>query len=127
MNNEIALFNEIKELEYTLLNPAARKSAAILTDILSDDFIEFGSSGKTYNKQQSIDALQNEAAEAIDITNFQIRCVAPTTILATYIAVKGNKTDYPQSSLRSSLWVSKNGKRQIIFHQGTNINRADNS
>lgn len=127
MKNEITLINEIKELELKLLNPAVRKSASILSNILSDDFIEFGSSGKTYNKQQTIDALQNEKTVTINISDFKIRSISPDVLLALYTAEKIVSTNYSKNSLRSSLWIKQNDNWQIMFHQGTNINQVDNS
>ncbi|WP_375472314.1 DUF4440 domain-containing protein [uncultured Nostoc sp.] len=50
----------LRELEERLLQPDVRKSAKDIMDLLADEFIEFGSSGRVFNKQQIIESLQNE-------------------------------------------------------------------
>ena len=41
----------IQQLELSLLDPSSRKSVNILDCLIDDDFIEFGSSGNIYHKQ----------------------------------------------------------------------------
>ena len=43
-----------RRLEERLLQPEVRQSAEAVADLLADDFIEFGSSGQVFNKQQII-------------------------------------------------------------------------
>jgi hypothetical protein len=49
-----------RELEERLLEPDFRKSAKDIMDLLADEFIEFGSSGRVFNKQQIIESLQKQ-------------------------------------------------------------------
>lgn len=49
-----------RRLEEQLLQPEVRQSAEAVADLLADDFIEFGSSGQVFNKQQIIEGLQQE-------------------------------------------------------------------
>jgi uncharacterized protein DUF4440 len=44
-------------LEERLLEPSVRSAADELTDWLADEFVEFGSSGRVYDKPPVIDAL----------------------------------------------------------------------
>jgi hypothetical protein len=46
--------DEIRALEQSLLTPTVRSSAEELDRVLSDDFLEFGSSGRAYTKEQVI-------------------------------------------------------------------------
>ena len=50
----------LRRLEEELLNPEVRRSPDQVGDLLSDDFVEFGSSGGVFNKQQVIEALEQE-------------------------------------------------------------------
>jgi hypothetical protein len=114
--------NSFRELEEKLLNPDVRKSSLELQGLLSDDFIEYGSSGKTYNKQQVIESLQHESTDLFSILEFNVRELGQGIVLATYRVQKtsrnsGNKT----ISLRSSIWKLQDGNWKIVFHQGTNI------
>jgi hypothetical protein len=99
-----------------LLQPGVRKSVKELEILLTEDFIEFGSSGRTYNKQQVIDGLANESLVQMTLMNFKVKLLAPDVALSTYRVVKHKDMKY---SLRSSIWKLKEGKWQMVFHQGT--------
>ncbi|WP_442949931.1 DUF4440 domain-containing protein [Nostoc sp.] len=43
-------------MEERLLQPDVRKSAKDIIDLLADEFIEFVSSGRVFNKQQIIES-----------------------------------------------------------------------
>lgn len=115
---------EIKALEESLLNPETRKNKMLLSSLLSDDFVEFSSSGKVYTKDKMIEALLNEKDVYYSLNHFKIKELAQGFVLATYIA--NLKTIQPNSntraSLRSSIWKETNEKWSMTFHQGTNIN-----
>ena len=55
----------LRQLEERLLQPDVRKSVKDVMDLLADEFIEFGSSGRVFDKQQIINSLQNEPIEPI--------------------------------------------------------------
>jgi hypothetical protein len=50
----------LRRLEEELLKPEVRRSPGQVGVLLSDDFVEFGSSGGVFNKQQVIEALEQE-------------------------------------------------------------------
>lgn len=87
---------------------------------LADDFIEYGSSGRMYNKQQAIDGLIISSTAQMTIMDFEVKLLAPGVALATYRVIKlnnqGEETNY---SLRSSIWKLHKGRWQMVFHQGT--------
>ncbi|MCX7749056.1 MAG: DUF4440 domain-containing protein [Clostridia bacterium] len=107
-------------LEQRLLQPEVRSSVKDLEILAADDFMEFGSSGKVYNKEQVIDVLSSLSPVHMILTDFQVKLLSPGMVLTTYLVGKlsdqGEETKY---SLRSSIWRFKGGKWQIIFHQGT--------
>ncbi len=117
MKNEL---NRIKELEKALVNPLFRKSVSELSNLFTDDFMEFGSSGKVYSKKQTIKALQKTVTPKISIKNFRFKQINKQCVLVTYKSVvfDGRQKKY---SLRSSLWKKENRKWKIVFHQGTKI------
>ena len=115
----------IKSLEEKLLNPSVRKSFQELNELLADDFIEHGSSGKVYSKHQVIEALQKEFPFEGSISEFNTVNLTDEIVLATYTAEQTNKTDnIVKCSLRSSIWRKNNKKWQIVFHQGTPLNKV---
>jgi hypothetical protein len=74
---------ELKGLEEELLVPAVRKSTR-LTELLADDFIEFGSSGRIYTKSNLVAVPLAEAPVARTTSNFKVTSLAPDFALLTY-------------------------------------------
>lgn len=104
----------IQEMEESLLKPETRKSIPKLQKLIAEDFIEYGSSGIIYNKQDLLDSLHEEEPKDYLAENFKVKELSPTILLITY-----KITIAPRCSLRSSIWQYKNNRWQMIFHQGT--------
>ncbi|MBN3886684.1 MAG: DUF4440 domain-containing protein [Nostoc sp.] len=116
---EESLFREFEE---HLLQPDVRKSAKDIMDLLADEFIEFGSSGHVFDKQQIIKSLQNEPIEPLtrrSITEFKTLVLATGVVLVTYRLVRHISGEQSVHSLRSSIWKLNNHRWKMIFHQGT--------
>jgi len=97
-----------------------RKSAEVVADLLADGFIEFGSSGHVFNKQQVIEDLQQEPPAHRSLLQFNATVLAPGVVLATYRAVQYCPSgELPIYSLRSSIWKLSRDRWQMVFHQGT--------
>ena len=120
MAPEESLQEHLRELEERLLRPEVRRSPQELAQLLADDFREFGGSGRIFDKQQIIEALQNEQPSELWLEEFRSVALAPEIALATYRATsKAAHTGTESHSLRSSVWRKQNGRWQIVFHQGT--------
>jgi hypothetical protein len=106
--------NLFRQLEEQLLRPEVRMSAERVGDLLADDFVEFGASGRIYNKKQIIDLLEREQGRGgqLTIKDFLARQLAADVVLVTYRVVES-------LTIRSSIWRLTNGRWQIEFHQGT--------
>ena len=106
MEADNTLAQLFRELEERLLRPDVRRTPAAVGDLLADEFVEFGSSGRVFNKQQSIDALRAEAtASKRSVLDFRTRILAPGVVLATYRLVRSdNAGKAPTHFLRSSIW-----------------------
>lgn len=117
----------LRKLEERLLQPDVRKSAKDVMDLLADEFIEFGSSGRVYDKQQIINSLQNEPIEPLtqrSITEFKTLVLATGVVLVTYRVVRHISDEKPVYSLRSSIWKLNNDGWKMIFHQGTLVRKS---
>ena len=113
----------IKGLEEKLLRTDVRKNPDILDELLSEDFEEIGSIGRTSSRAEVVNWLVTKEKDIEwTVNEFRIRELSPDLVLAIYRADKKNKTNIQSAgSIRSSLW-KKNGNRwQMIFHQGTKI------
>lgn len=113
INLGIPMEQLIYELETSLLNPSTRKSVEKLNELIANDFVEFGSSGRVYTKEDILKYLPIEEHLDLTVEDFIVKELAQNVMLATY-RLKG--------CLRSSIWKNTNGKWQMVFHQGTRVN-----
>ena len=106
----------MRELEESLLLPDVRKSGR-LVELVADDFVEFGSSGRTYTKADLVAALQAEVPVTQTTSDFRIAKLAPEIALLTYRIER--HASPPVYTLRSSIWRNRDGRWQMVFHQAT--------
>ncbi len=125
MSPDPALSDHLRELEELMTKPEIRRSPEELAQLLADDFREFGSSGRVFDKQQIIDALKNQPPVQLWLDEFQVQGLAPDVALVTY---RGNcrfpGSDKLSHSLRSSIWRNQKGRWEVVFHQGTPSGQA---
>ncbi len=112
----MSLASELLALEKRLLDPHTRSSPEEISAILSDDFLEFGSSGKIYDKVKAVEVLAALDSGPYELTDFAVRELAPAVVLATYTVRFAGK-----HSLRSSIWKLRGDSWRLTFHQGTPI------
>lgn len=116
-----------RALEESLHRPEIRQAPEKVRALLADGFIEFGSSGATYGKDEIIAALAQEtsgAAAAIIADDFVLRVLGADTVLLTYRSLRRQPGQADRQALRSSLWQLVDGRWQMVFHQGTVIPRS---
>ena len=120
MNVEESQEDQVRQLEERLLRPEVRRSKVELAQLLADDFREFGSSGRVFDKQQIVDLLQDQPSYQLSLHDFRAVTLGSDLVLATYRATcrapDSNRTSH---SLRSSIWRKRGGRWQVVFHQGT--------
>lgn len=115
---------ELQSLELSFLDTNFRHSRNDIEPLIADDFLEFGSSGRSFDKAAVIDFLVNEPDTIAQRTmsRFQAKELAPGVVLVTFRIdqVRRDGTAAP-SSLRSSLWRRNDDRWQLVFHQGTPV------
>ena len=114
MSDQGALKEHLWQLEEKLLQPEIRTSPEELRNLLSNDFFEFGSSGKVlYN-----DGIDGDGIGVVKMTlsNFEIHQLSTKAVLTTYRIFNEVKM---QHTLRSSIWRFSDGQWKMFFHQGT--------
>ena len=107
------------ELEGLLLTDAVRKDWELAASLLGEEFREFGSSGTSYNKTEILDFLQMEAPVQLSMEDFGATLLAENVALVTYRSIREVAESTQSKALRSSIWVFRDGRWQVIFHQGT--------
>ncbi|MGZ4973160.1 MAG: DUF4440 domain-containing protein [Limisphaerales bacterium] len=70
MNIDPALGEHLQKLEELMLKPNVRRSAEQLSQLLADEFREFGGSGRVFDKGQIIDALKNQSPVQLWLDEF---------------------------------------------------------
>jgi hypothetical protein len=118
--SENDLAAHLRKLEERLHDPKVRGSAFLTNELLDEDFSEFGSSGQTYGRADTIAALVAGAGQAgppVRSENYQLKRLSETVAHLTYeTAVEHRRV------LRSSIWRRTNGRWRMAFHQGTPMN-----
>lgn len=102
-----------------LLDPDVRADPVRVRELIHDDFVEFGSTGRVYNKRMLLDMLKGERHAEVVIREFAVRQLSADTALVTYRSVG----EGGQEARRSSVWIRTDGSWKLAFHQGTRIQR----
>ena len=113
------LKQQLMDLEVKLLQPDIRKSVKQLNTLLADDFLEFGQSGKTYSKQDVLEALPELTEELFMASHFEARMLSDDVVLLTYLLERRGNDAMKSRSCRSSIWKRTGEQWQMTFHQGT--------
>ena len=108
------LTEHLQLLEESLLKAEVRESKDKLAELLADGFIEIGSSGQLFGKDECLEFGISKAVMVMG--NFEIAILADNVVLATYFVE--NRTS-GKNSLRSSIWKFIDNRWQMLFHQGT--------
>jgi len=108
------LRDELLRLETAL---AERDQAAVpggLADLIADDFVEFGASGRTWTAATIRELLASGPSDQpIRIEDFTVHVLGRGVVLATF-RVAGERP-----SNRASIWLRRGSRWVIRFHQGT--------
>ena len=106
-------FHEIESLERELVDPKIRMGSGRIQELLSDDFLEFGSSGKVIRKRDVLIAASKPSATTYQLSDFKFKMLGEEHVLVTYLSV----TSCQQIAHRSSIWVKENGRWKMLHHQ----------
>ncbi len=111
--------DDLYQLELALLIPSVRQSRDQnqITQLIADDFREFGSTGKVYNKDDILEHFSTDQPEHENfvVEDFNTSELAEKVVLATYKVIYG-----AQQSLHTTIWKHDGSNWQATFHQGTN-------
>jgi hypothetical protein len=105
--------DELLRLELAL---ASRDPTGIdggLMSLIADDFVEFGKSGRVWTARSVREVLEGEPTRRVSIDDFEVAELADGVVLATY-SMPGSP-----SVNRSSIWIRRDGRWSVRFHQGT--------
>lgn len=112
--------------EKSLLDPALRRDRARVAHFLAPGFIEFGSSGRIWTREEILTHLESEDFTPPALEDFACRPLAEGVALVAYQALRTDpQTGLQHATLRSSIWIRivDSGDWKMCFHQGTRIER----
>ena len=112
--------HEVIELERTLWNPQSRNDPDVVDRLLHPDYLEVGSTGRTWTRSEILKPVGDFTAE---LTDFATAELAPGVMLVTYTSVVPELSDVDEVTKRpvrrSSLWLQIDGRWCLRYHQGT--------
>jgi hypothetical protein len=111
----------LRGLEEKLFSNAVRKDSDTLSTMLAEEFREFGSSGRAYSRPEIIASLQSGPPVNISMEDFAVEMLTEGIALATYKSVRDVPGSPAIESLRSSIWILRDNRWQMRFHQGTRM------
>lgn len=114
----------LRELEANLLIDSVRKDRARVSALLAEEFREFGRSGKVYSRAEILDFLQIEEEIRVAMRDFACELTGEGVALVTYLSEQDEQNGETIGALRSSLWVWRDQRWQMVFHQGTPLDAS---
>lgn len=106
---------QLIELEWALWRAETRFDRDFMERTLAGDFREFGRSGRVYERADTL-AVSGDSIDA-NLRDFQFSMLADDIVLLTYVSeVRHEQLDLAN---RASIWVRRDGRWQLRFHQGT--------
>lgn len=105
------------DAETALSDPAVRRSPERVGALLHPEFSETGSSGEVYDRSQMIEMMASEDPGEVMIMDFGVRWVTDDVALVTYRSVGLSGRE----ARRSSVWVRRDERWQLLHHQGTRV------
>jgi hypothetical protein len=110
----------LRACEEALLDPLVRRDSARVGALLTEDFLEFGSSGRVWTREQILELLASEDYHPPAMEDFKCDLIGEGMALVTYRTVRMEGNSVSRSAvLRSSIWVREKGTWRVRFHQGT--------
>ncbi|HJR89801.1 MAG TPA: nuclear transport factor 2 family protein [Aeromicrobium sp.] len=112
--------HEVVELERSLWEPQNRNNPDLVDRLLHPDYLEVGSSGRTWTRQEILEPVGEFDAELADFGAVE---VAPGVVLVTYTShleeLPGIDEITKRPVRRTSVWL-RNGERwRLRYHQAT--------
>ena len=112
--------DDIVELERMLWRPESRNDPEVVDRLLHRDYVEVGSSGRLWARDEILEPVGEFTAELAD---FSAVSLTADVVLVTYTSVvadlPGTDEVTQRPVRRTSLWVRSGDRWGLRFHQGT--------
>jgi hypothetical protein len=111
--------DQIREWELKLVDPEFRKDPNLVSPLLSDEFEEFGSSGRVYRKADVLENLELAPDARYVLSDFRFTELSSGCILVKFASEVSGVHAH-----RSSIWSNRSGTWQMLHHQSTVVTGA---
>jgi hypothetical protein len=101
-------------LEERLFHPDREADRTTLVPVFADEYKEFCATGRIYNRDHTVDVLLTHDPHPTTIRNYYVMPLGKDAALATYRASSTHGVSH-----RSSVWVFREDRWQLLFHQST--------
>lgn len=112
--------------ELRLLDPVVRSEPALLAALLHPEFLEFGASGRRWERDAIIESLIEEGADQdarpIVASRMEGTELAPDVVHLTFVTESNGRRAH-----RSSLWRRTGDSWRLFFHQATPFSADESS
>ena len=109
----------LRELEEQLWRPETRYSWVFMETVLAADFVEVGSSGRVYDRRETIEAVPQHPEVELPLPEFAVRSLSQSAAIVTYRSVQRLPDGTTRRASRASVWIAAGDKWAIAYHQGT--------
>jgi len=110
--------NLLQRLEEDLWRQETRFDLAFLKKVLAADFFEFGRSGRTYTREDTLSHTSQPIDAVLPLPDIQVRLLTPNVALVTYNSV-AMYDGVVEHGRRASIWSRTKDGWELRFHQGT--------
>lgn len=109
--------DDLEALERAMWDPTTRNDAGWMDRHLSPDFVEFGRSGRRYDRDGAL--VPSAAGFTAELSDIDVADLGDGVVLLTYRSAFRAGDDDPEFANRSSIWVRVDDGWRLRFHQGT--------
>jgi hypothetical protein len=106
--------------------PAAPNVREALGNLLADEFRAVGGSGMVSDGKALLDALF-AGGRPRQFEDFKVTRVADGVVLITYISRSWWEPGWQPPVRRSSVWIYRDDRWQLLFRQGTRLPRSSST
>ncbi len=109
---------ELRQLEEDLWRTETRFDRAYMERVFADDFVEFGRSGRVYDREEILTPGGEPIHAVLPLPDYRVRPLSGDIVQVTY----NSQVTYDgvvRHARRSSIWQRTATGWRLRFHQGT--------
>lgn len=111
-------WHTLRRLEEELWREETRFDITYMKEILAEDFIEYGRSGRVYSREDTLAVARQPIHAVLPLPDLAIRLLAGDVAQVTYNSATTLDGEV-QHGHRSSIWARTDSSWVLKFHQGT--------